>query len=220
MNLFTSWGTSSFSRRTVLRGVVNNGGSTFDSNIHIHILNVLNNMKCQYLSFLGVYSIMLNSSTVIIWLLTHEVGDMEGSVYGLIWSAALQLPWKTNSMSLWAEIWSKNLLNIRQECINCSPATSLTAIIKVTNHKIRVTMRFSLLWDVTFQDNILIPSKDQVLHKESLLSWHTTSLHCATSQKSESLHYHATEAWNVIMFLKVQHQRAVSQRVSVFLFIC
>jgi hypothetical protein len=30
-------------------------------------------------------------------------------------------------------------------------------------------MRFSLLWDVTFQDNILIPSKDQVLHKELLL---------------------------------------------------
>jgi len=27
-------------------------------------------------------------------------------------------------------------------------------------------VRFSLLWVVTFQDNILIPSKDQVLHKE------------------------------------------------------
>jgi len=30
-------------------------------------------------------------------------------------------------------------------------------------------MRFLLLWDVTFQDNILIPSKDQVLHKEFFL---------------------------------------------------
>jgi len=32
----------------------------------LNILNVLNNLKCQYLSFLGVYSIMLYSSTGII----------------------------------------------------------------------------------------------------------------------------------------------------------